>query len=357
MFGDKINDGLISLFTPKINLSTPVTALPSLNIDSLLYAIVTDLGLDSGQLVVGYNGAMKNMEKKYPRYLIKWPQIYPLVWFTQTIQSACRTRDSLRYDAIELENGQKLNLVFIEKRDTLGLVELAADSRYKPAVSNAAIVFKDFDMITKSQIISLVKSGIPFGYILNPEKVPDNDIAKILKTCRGECYLRLPADKERWSAIMKKVSFGGSGKGGKFNDKNLATILHRFPIIDGFFFDESKGVDKATVKAIVKQATEMNLFYVKFEKSSGTIDTVLAENLIKVGVPKKLVDLTGLSLAEFVSRFKADFSKPAIHPKIIYLIAGRADYFIAVDDLARFRNSWNIKMAPPTAQLEFQNPR
>ncbi len=344
----------MSLFPTKENISIPSTSPPPLNVDSLLYAAVTSLGLDSSQVVAGYHNAFINGKKMYPRYLIKWPQAYPLVWFTRKIQHACRFRDSLRYDAIELENGQKLNLVFIEKRDTIGWVEVAADSHYKPAISTAAIIFDNFNVMTKSQIMSLVKSGIPFGYILNPDQVPDNDIAKILKTCRGECYLRIPTDKDSWTAIMKRNRLGNSGKSGKFNDNNLETLLRRFPVIDGFFFDESRGVDKGTVKTLAKRLSALNLYYLDIAKTSGIIDTVLVENSIKIGNPVKLVDLIGLSSTEFSGRFKADFSQAAIHPKIIYLAASRADYVEALANLDNFSTTWNIKIVPPSAQLEYQ---
>lgn len=356
LFGDIISGSLMSLFSAKENMSISSTIPPPLNVDSLLYAVVTGLGLDSSQIVAGYHNTYIDGKKKYPRFLIKWPQAYPLVWFTGKIQNACRFRDSLRYDAIELENGQKLNLVLIDKRDTVGWVEVAADSRYKPAISTAAIIFDNFNVMTKSQITSLVKSGIPFGYVLNPDQIPDSDVGKILKTCRGECYLRIPTDKDSWMAIMKRSRLGNSGKSAKFNENNLETILSRFPVVDGFFFDESRGIDKGIVKTLAKRLSALNLYYLDFAKTSGIIDTVLIENNIKIGNPVKLVDLIGLSSSQFAGRFKADFSQPAIHPKIIYLVASHADYLEALTNLANFRTIWNIKIVPPSAQLEYYWP-
>jgi hypothetical protein len=353
LYGDKIGESLKALFSAQENRSAPSAARQPLNVDSLLYSVITDLGLDSSQLVAGYSNTFTNGKKNYPHYLIKWPQAYPLVWFTRNIQSACRSRDSLRYDAIELESERKLKLVFIDRRDTIGWVEVAADNRYKPAMSTAAIIFDNFNVMTKSQITSLVQSGIPFGYILNPDRAPDNDIGKILKTCRGECYLRVPTDKDSWIAIMKRSSQGNSRKSGKFNDNNLETILRRFPVIDGFFFDESRGVDKGTVKTLAKRLSALNLYYLDFAKTSGIIDTVLVENNIKIGSPVKLVDLIGLSSSQFAGRFKADFSRPAIRPKIIYLVASRAEYLEALTNMTNFRALWNIKIVPPSAQLEY----
>lgn len=354
-FGDKISGKITSLYSARENKPTPAIIRRPLDTDSLLYSIILDLGLDSSQLTKDFTESRPNQKKTYPRYLLKWPRVYPFVWFTRNVQLATRGRDSLRYDATEFDNGQKLDVILSEMRDTLGIIELTADSRCKPAVSTAAIIFDNFNILTKSQIMSLVKLGLPFGYILSPDQAPENDISKILKTCRGECYLRLPTDKESWAAIMKRTRGGNSGKTGKPNDKYLESIFRRFPIADGFFFDDAKGVDKIIVKSLVKQASALNLFYVDLGKKSASLDTILMENGVKIGIPIKKVDLQGVSSAEFISRFKADFGRAAVHPKIIYVTASRADYIKAMEELVDFRSNWNIRMAPPSAQMEIAN--
>jgi|GEM_PF-3561986 hypothetical protein len=353
---DKIGDSPKSLFSAKRNIATSPVSLPQLNVDSLLYSILTGLRLDSCQLVAGYNDIFINGKKKYPHYLIKWPLAYPLVWFTREIQSAIRLRDSLRYDAVELEAGRKLKLVIIMGGDTLGQIELAADDHYLPAVSTAAVIIDNFNLLSKSQVLSLVKMRVPFGYIFYPDQIPDGDIAKVLKTCRGECYLRLPTDKNSWQAIMKRTRVGGSGKGARLNDKNLETILHRFPVIDGFLFDESRGIDKETLQTLIKRAKTMNLFYLDIESTSGIIDTILVQNMVKIGIPDRLTDLRSLPSAEFPKRFKIDFGKPAVHPKTIYFLSGQSKLLEALNSLTDFRNKWNVNLMPPSAQLQYPKP-
>jgi hypothetical protein len=355
LFGNTIAEKISSFIAGANKRQTAQTIRPPVNIDSLLYSAIIDLGLDSTQLVKGYDGINTDNRKAFPRYQAKWPRAYPLIWFTRGLQIACRARDSLHYDAIEMENGQKLLAVLFDSRDTVGRIELIADNRCKPAISTAAIIFDNFGMINKTQVTALTKLGIPFGYVLAPDQAPDKDLSKILKTCRGECLLRLPTDKGSWATIMKKLHLGNLGKSARPSDKNFETIFKRFPVIDGFFFDDNNGVDKGIVKSLLAQASNLNLFYFDDSRTSGTIDSILAESGIKIGIPYKKVDFKGPSMPDFATRFKTDFGVAAIRPKIIYIVESRSEYIEALDNLTDFRAKWNIKMAPPSAQLDYSS--
>jgi hypothetical protein len=353
LFGDTIAKKFSSLIAGTNKRPTVHTIRIPVNIDSLLYSVIVDLGLDSTQLIKGYAGTNTESRKTFPRYQAKWPDAYPLIWFTHKLQIACRARDSLRYDTIEMENGQNLLAVLFDSRDTVGRIELVSDNRCKPANATAAVVFDNFGILSKSQVTTLTKLGIPFGYILAPDQAPDKDLGKILKTCRGECLLRLPTDKGSWVTIMKKLRLGTPGKSAKPSDKNFETIFNRFPVIDGFFFDDNNGVDKGIVKSLLAQATNLNLFYFDDSKTSVTIDSILAQSGIKIGVPFKKVDFKGPSIPDFTAKFKADFGVAAIRPKITYIVESRPEYIEALDKLTDFRAKWNIKMAPLSAQLDY----
>jgi hypothetical protein len=353
LFGDTIAEKITSLIAGTNKRPAAHTIRPPVNIDSLLYSVIVDLGLDTTQLVKGYGSINNDRRKAFPRYQTKWPDAYPLIWFTHRLQIACRARDSLHYDAIEMENGQKLLAVLLNSRDTVGRIELVSDNRYKPAAITAAVVFDNFGVLSKSQVTALTKMGIPFGYILAPDQALDKDLGKILKTCRGECLLRLPTDKGSWATIVKKLHLGNLGKSARPSDKNFESIFKRFPVIDGFFFDDNNGVDKGIVKSLLAQTSKLNLFYFDDSRTSGTIDSVLAESGIKIGIPFKKVDLKGPSMPDFSARFKTDFGVAAIRPKIIYIVESRPEYIEALDNLTDFRAKWNIKMAPPSAQLDY----
>jgi hypothetical protein len=353
LLGGTIAKKISSIFSLKNNHPIASVVRRPVDADSFFCSIIVELGLDSAQLVTGSPGSEISGKRAFPRFQTKWPQAYPFIWFTRKLQIACRAQDSLRYDTIEMDDGKRLVASIIDNRDTLGQIELIVDNRCKPSISTAAVIFDNFGNMSKSQVISLAKLGIPFGYILAPDQIPDKDLGKILKTCRGECFLRFPTDKGSWAAIIKKLHLGNVSKTARPSDKVLETILQRFPVIDGFFFDSNSEVDKGIVKSLLTQASNLGLFYLNSEKTPGTIDSILAESGIKTGTPFKKVDLRGTFLPDFTARFKANFAIAAIRTKTVYFIDSRAEYIEALDSLGEFFTKWNVRIAPPSAQLDY----
>ena len=94
-------------------------------------------------------------------------------------------------------------LIALESLDTLGEIILTPSRQAQPDQSSIAFLFDKFADFKVEDALELIWMDIPFGFILEPDQIPGDKLSKALLNSRGQCILKLPADRESWDLVLK----------------------------------------------------------------------------------------------------------------------------------------------------------
>jgi len=315
---------------------------------ALFSSILEDLGLDHLEIS---RQRVNHLGKStaYTCYRAAWPKDFPFVWFTQNLQNRCSAFDDLGYEASELADENRLLIWLTDPllADTLVELELIASSQAIPKVSSISFVFTDFADYNRQQALDLIWLDKPFGFTLKPDQVPDEMLAKALKSSQGQCFLELPPDTADWSVILNGHRLANRIPDNELSEDNLRTIFEVFPVLDAIYFQPNENPNRDLVKMIINMADNLRLTYLYSGETADYADSLAYLKGLKIkrifGAGEFKI-LSGNELRESIVSRANNLTR---FNKGLYFIPSRPDDMEIIKSLLPLFEKLNIKIAPP----------
>jgi hypothetical protein len=285
----------------------------------------------------------------FPVLRMYWPEDFPYVWFTNRVQRELSNFEDIGYFAIESNGGKDLLMYFYvpDLGDTLAEIQLIGSSKVQPELSSIAIIFSNFADFKIEDALSLIWLDIPFGFILVPDQIPGDKLAKALEAGPGQCILEIPAGRDSWELIMKAHHLAGIVKNTDIDRNNMRAVFNAFPVLDGFYFTDSDNPDRELIKLVIDQAEVYRLVYLRHHPGVSYADSLAYLKGMKIkefNDISKYVDLSPTEIKSLLVHQANDFSK---HDKGVYILASRADNIDILKALQPLFERLNIVQVKP----------
>jgi len=290
----------------------------------------------------------------FPAYKILWPKDYPFVWLTARLQIECRAYENLAYSALEIGDNGRLAVWLIDTYTGDSLAEFLFDSSSKatPRVSSIAFVFDNFADFKQNEALELIWLNVPFGYVLKPDQVPDDKLAKALKSSHGQCILEIPSDTISWEIIMNGHKLTKRLSNNELSPSNLRTVLDIFPVLDAISFKESEMENHELEKMVLSEAANLRLTYLYNRNIPGYADSIAYLSGLKI---KRTIEnglsnsLSSNELRLAIIGVANDLTRS---DKGIFYVNSTADNLQIIISLLPLLEKMNISITPPLRLAE-----
>ena len=331
-----------SIVAEKPPLSSPA------EIDTFVTAILAELRLNDDAIKPRpLNNDFKKVD--YACFKIGWPRDFPYIWFTERLQRKADSLGNLTYDAVESTDGNNL-LVWIiapEFSDTLAEIALAASSGVSPRMSSIAFLFDNFANFKSDNALDLIWLNIPFGFILQPDQIPNEKLIKALKASPSQGILSIPTDSAGWALILSAHKLAKTIRDTRLNEANMRAALGVIPVLNGFFLHDGPGSDREIIKLIIQEAEALHLTYLYSREQASYADSLAYLKGMKIKSLDNYIDCREQTPAELRKTIIDNMNDFTRNDKGTYLLASDAQTVEVIKSLQDLMAKLNIIIVPP----------
>lgn len=224
-----------------------------------------------------------------------WPSAMPLLFYSSEIQKACDDygiecdfeiygkKDSL---VCRLKSGNRRELI----------ISVIPDGKTKLENRSLGIILENIYELDNNNIIRLIDSRIPFGYLATADVFPAGDIKRRLRSGRVASIISVSAS----SKDLAEHAAAGKKAGSEY-DKYVSDLLGLHPNLSYIDIERSDDIDYMFVEGFIDAARDKDIGYIYRNRIPDRTDsmayaaglTFISSGIISDYAEKSLSDIRG----------------------------------------------------------------
>jgi hypothetical protein len=235
--------------------------------------------LDSLAIRVGHSFLLNNHPESstvsgdsagisYRRVRQPWPSALPLIFYSRSIQNVC-DKYGIKYSCViygirdslvcELQSGNhnRLDITVIPGKKT------RLDKR------SIGIILKNIYELDNRDIIKIIDSRIPFGYLATIDVFPAGDIKRRLRSNRVASVISVSASRRE---LARRAVSGGRAE--SEYQKYVSHLLNLHPNLAFVDIERSDDIDQLFVKVLIDEAKKKGIDYIYRNSVPDGIDSL-----------------------------------------------------------------------------------
>jgi len=231
-----------------------------------------------------------------------WPSAMPLLYYSREIQKAC---DDHGIECDFMIYGKKDSLVCRLKsgnRHEL-IISVIPDGRTKLESRSLGIILENIYELDNDNIIRLIDSRIPFGYLATADVFPAGDIKRRLRSGRVASIISVSASKKDLAEHAARGKKSGSAY-----DKYVSDLLGLHPNLSYLDIERSDDIDYMFVEDFIDAARDQDIGYIYKNRIPDRTDsmayaaglTFISSDIISDYTEKNLSDIRGSLTTDLV---------------------------------------------------------
>ena len=243
----------------------------------------------------------KNGSDSAARIVQRWPSRLSMMVYADRLRGFS-SESGYGCDCIEYGSGDSLVCELTADGSTSAAITLFPDRNTELTKRSIGVILKNLYELDNDEILRVIDSRIPFGYLADIEVFPAGEIKKRLQSRWVSSILSIPTDKGIIARLGPSKSKRKGGKGKAADDSGYAEsasdLLDRYPNLTLIRFERSNDPDYKFVESVLEQAKKKSIDYIYGDDVPDRIDSLAYGTGLSFINGKMIKDCTQLKFPE-----------------------------------------------------------